>query len=122
MVDMLNDGQAWVAGQLRDFAGQPITYKRGSLSVDLVATRGRTETDAWTADGQDQIVHSRSDDFIFKPELLVLGGVQADPKIDDRIVCPQGEFRVLPIEGDRCWRNSGAYGHLIRVHTKRIGD
>lgn len=122
MADVFSDGSTWLAGQLKSHASQDCTYHRGTLGVAIKATRGRTETDAWTADVQDGVVNTRADDFIVAPGDLVLGGETITPRKDDRIVCPQGTFRVMPLEGERCYRNSGAYNTLIRIHTKRISD
>ena len=118
--------QAWMATKLQSTDGLTATYRRGSQSVGLTVTRGKsllrlgdsmggTKTELWDSD------------FFLKPSALVLNGVQTEPTIGDSIDVENESgttqrFEVLePGPNEACFRyvdNRTA----IRVHTKQVRD
>lgn len=102
---------------------ESVTYKRGSLSVDLSATIGRVGTDQQDTEGM--IVDLEGVDFIIRADDLVLGAVSTIPRDGDTIEYDPGSgvvvYQVRRDETDEVFRPCDEYGLDIRIHTKRMG-
>ena len=100
-------------------AGGTIVYSRGSDSVSIEATYGRSE---FTSERDGVVTVEANDrDFAFQLDDLVLGGVAATPVRGDRITDAEGRlFEVLALAGAQIYRACDAEGTMVRVHTKRI--
>ena len=117
MADMMSDGSEWFAEQLKANCSESITYNRGSDSVTLSATIGRTEFELANEYGIVETFRSR--DYIFTKSDLVLSGSATIPMSGDIIVEGSGSYEVLSPGGSQCYRED-EYGQVFRVHTKKI--
>ncbi len=121
MDDLVATGVAWLVGMLQEHASQPVVYQRGSQSVAVRATIGRTDWDTQTREGYSE--HFVSRDYMIPVASLVIDGSAIEPEKGDRIVETVGgqvkTYEVLgqsgvpPAELDR-------YRLQWRVHTKEI--
>ncbi len=119
--DLLKTGSDWLADQLKTHAATTVTYWRGTESVELAATIGRSEWEVETADGVVEKIESR--DFLCHAADLALAGAPVTPEPGDLIRETDGAvtrvYEVLAPAGAPAWRYSDPYRKLIRVHTKR---
>jgi len=118
MVDLLEQGAAWLGDQRAAFASHPVVYSRGAANVTLRAALGSTNTEFQDASGMIEQYQSR--DFIVQAAELVLGGVAVLPQRGDRITDGAAVYEVLAPTGMECWKWSDPYRKAIRVHTKEV--
>jgi hypothetical protein len=123
MRDMLKSGMQWLAGKQREHQSSEIVYRRGSSSITLRATRGRSEFEAGSGDGA--IVRVETADFIVHVSDLRLDGILEEPKRGDEIIEGTAEdghlYEVLPGgNGVPSWRFSDDYHTRFRIHTKYV--
>jgi hypothetical protein len=118
---MLDNAAAWLEGVREKHMSETVLYVRGSASVELLATIGRSDHELLTADGLMEMV--RSDDFLVPAEGMVLDGARIVPARGDRIHrTVDGATRlheVLAPGGKPCYVAENL-GNTLRVHTKRI--
>jgi hypothetical protein len=99
-----------------------VIYQRGSMSVEVPATVGRTEFE--TVDEHGLVVRTESRDFLVLADHLVLDGERALPKPGDRISEPSGNlefvYEVMAPAGEPVYRYSDPYRKALRIHTKLI--
>ena len=95
---------------------------RGSQSVDLLATAGKTAFEV--DDGYGVLVRYESRDFLILAADLVLDAMPALPQRGDRIRETQGGttfvYEVTAPGKEPCWRFSDAWRKTLRVHSKQI--
>lgn len=124
MVDILQDGVAWLDGIRQSHLASPVTYHRGAESIDTVATLGSTTFEVATEDGLT--IQARSTDFLITSSVLVFGGFLTEPKIGDQIRMTVGTrilvFEVLDLGGTGHFRRSDPAGIVLRIHAKQIGE
>jgi hypothetical protein len=123
MSDLLASGLAWHAAQLKSFASRAVTYSRGSQSLSVQATVGRSDYDVASGDAGFQRVVTR-DYLIALADLASLAG-GGEPKRGDRIIeTIAGVARTFevaaPGDGVQCFAFSDTDGNVVRVHTKRV--
>jgi len=120
MGNLLAIGAAWLEAQRAAGLSETVTYSRGGASVQLAASRGRSEHARETTDGL--VTVALSADWLLGAADLVLGDELAEPAPGDRIAASAGTFEVLPPSGSGtdCWRWEDGHGRTMRVHTKRI--
>ena len=122
MVDLLEQGAAWLGDLRANYASHPVVYSRVASSVTLRAALGSTNTEFQDASGMIEQYQSR--DFIVQAAELILGGVAVLPQRGDRIEITLGGvlcvFEVLAPTGMECWKWSDPYRKAIRVHTKEV--
>jgi hypothetical protein len=120
MADMIADGTSWVADQLKDHVSQSVTYRRGSQSVTVAATIGRTQYQVEQHDGSFLRVWTR--DFIVQTADLVLGGLRVDPKRGDTIEETAGgrtyTYEVCAPTGNPPYEPADAFRAAVRIHTQ----
>ena len=122
MADLLETGSDWLQDQRTKHMSRQVVYQRGSESVSLAATIGRTvfEID----DGQGLLERYESRDFLVLADDLVLAGSKTLPKSGDRIRETQGSdvfvYEVMAPGGEPVWRYSDPYRKTLRIHTKQI--
>ena len=127
MGDLLRDGARWLNATMREHVAQTVTYQRGSDSVEVRATIGKSEGETELQYGARERWESK--DFLIGASDLVLGGVVVEPARNDRIVetitNADGEatftvtHSVLPPSKDEpAWRYSDEHRITLRVHTK----
>jgi len=122
MGDLLDWGAGWLDAQRHQHLTRPVLYTRGSATVEVLATIGKTvfETD----NGYGILERSESRDFLIRAEDLVLDGVPVLPKRGDRVREAQDAkvyvYEVLAPGSVPEWRYSDPYRRTLRIHTKLI--
>lgn len=118
MADLLQTGTTWLAGQLASHAAQTVTYRRGSRSVSVAATKAPVRR---VADDQFGILDIHECDWIIRASLLAFSGTPIEPEKGDEIEESSGAtWQVLPIEGEQQSRPSDPFHIMHRIHTKRV--
>lgn len=119
MADLLEKASAWLQDQRARFLSRTVLYQRGTESVELAATIGRTTFEQADEFG---IVHRHeSRDYIVQASDLAFL-----PRAGDRIREQVGDqtfvYEVMaPKQTGECpWRFSDAYRRTLRIHTKLI--
>lgn len=120
MTNLLKRASDWLQSQQKQFAAETVVYRRGSASVTLAATIGRTERDVEDLSGM--VVRSESRDYLIHAADLVLDGAATLPERGDEIVetTEAGElvYVVLPVDGREVWRYSDPFRTRLRIHTQ----
>ena len=124
MADLISDGVAWLATQLKANASGPVTYSRGAVSVTLQVTYGqskllvadgpgttrivRPDLDIWfTLADLGSLIKPRDDDVV----TIAVGGPHDGAYI---VKSPGGKEGSFHISGDQG-------GALVQVHLKYRG-
>ncbi len=123
-MNMLRDGAAWLAEQLKSQGSTSVTYARGSDSVTIAATLGRHRPKQ-----TGELVGLEVDQFVivmtFNAADLVLNSNLTTPAKRDLVTFTDHgisfEYEVMPIDGERCWKESDAFGQRIEIHLKLTG-
>jgi hypothetical protein len=122
VTDLLRKSSEWLEDQRTRHAASTVEYVRGSQSVELPATIGKTTFEL--DDGYGVLVRHESRDFLVLAADLVLGDAPTIPQRGDRIREVQGEmvyvYEVTAPGKEPCWRWSDAYRKTLRIHTKQI--
>ena len=123
MGDLLAQGSAWLEAQRTAHLTQPVVYQRGTLTVQVAASIGKTVFQVDNASGFLERIESR--DYLVLASELVLAGQQALPQRGDRIREAAGGselvYEVMAPGSEPCWRYSDPYRQTLRIHTKLIG-
>lgn len=103
-------------------AAEAVTYTRGRTSVPIAATRARNSYQQQAiADGRANLMVVPQD-WLVRPEAIVLGGQQTNPQDGDRITDAAGVvYELAPRDGEPSWRKADPYGKLLRLRTVREG-
>ena len=118
--DLLASGAAWLSEQRHRHLTRPVEYRRGSKSIQLQATVGRT---TWEVDdGHGYLERFESRDFVVRAADLAFGGERWQPRTGDRIseTGSTTTYEVMSPPREPHWRNVDPDGLSIRIHTKRI--
>lgn len=105
----------------RAVRGQAVTYRRGSVELEITAVCGSTK---WDLEQIDNGVHAseRSTDWIVTvADLTQTDGTVLTPQRSDEIIDESGAvFRVMPFGPDeQLWRwHEGESQTIYRIHTK----
>lgn len=122
MTNILQDGAAWLGGQLKDHAGTSITYQRGVDTVTITATATLHEYEVVDQDGLSTMVLSR--DYLVHAADLVLGGAEIAPRAGDQITETIGgvacSFEVMPLGMKKEYEPVDKDGLLLLIHTKKV--
>jgi hypothetical protein len=122
MTNLLQDGAAWLGGQLKDHAGTSITYQRGVSTVTITATATLHEYEVVDQEGFSTTVLSR--DYLVHAADLVLGGAEIAPRSGDLIAETIGgvacTFEVMPLGMKKEYEPVDRDGLLLRIHTKKV--
>ncbi len=99
-----------------------ITYRRGSASVTLQATIGRTD---FASDQIEPVIETwQSRDFLVRTPDLVFDGIATLPKRGDQIDETDGSvthtYEVMAPGGQTPWRYADDFRRELRVHTKHV--
>lgn len=123
MTNLLDQGAAWLADQLKTHASTEVVYQRGANQVAVQATIGKTEFEVDDGAGIIQRVQSR--DYLIQAADLQLGGLATLPRAGDRIRERVGEktfvYEVLAPGNEPPYRYSDPFRKLLRIHTKHVG-
>lgn len=111
MANMLADGAAWLAGQLKASAGSDVTYQRGGDTAAVTATIGRSQFEAANQSGVIEVWESR--DFLIPYADLPYGEPQrGDLVIEGELTYEVSAPRGIPVA------HYDAFRSMARVHTK----
>lgn len=127
MGDLLDEGSAWLDEQRTAHMTRPVVYERGTDTVEVPATIGRTVFEQVDRMGIVQKLESR--DFLVLRTDLVLSGVETTPRAGDRVRDPDGAdtqlYEVMApggAGGEPPFRYSDPYRRTLRIHTKHVGS
>ncbi len=122
MADLLQKGSDWLEGMRTAHASRPVVYVRGTDSIEVAATVGKTVFRLDKGYGVIERVEAR--DYLVLAADLVLGGAAALPKAGDRIRETEGGkafvYEVMAPGNEPCWRWSDPYRQTLRIHTKHV--
>jgi hypothetical protein len=122
MADLLKQASDWLEAQRTQHIAQTVCYVRGSRSVNLPATIGKTTFEV--DDGYGVLVRHESRDFLVLAADLVFDGTPMLPERGDRIRETQAgqvfTYEVTAPGKEPCWRYSDAYRKTLRIHTKQV--
>ena len=124
MTDLLEHGLAWLDSQRHQHLSRAVLYSRGTDSVELQATVGKTDVDVGDDAGSE--VRTQATDFLIRAEDLVLASQRTVPRVGDRItVATTGitrTYQVLDLAGAGHYRPCDPAGTTWRIHTKLIEE
>src|ERR1041384_4981025 len=122
MTDLLGRGGAFLADQRTRHMSRTVTYQRGSDSVSVMATVGKTEGTVAREHGVAESYQVR--DYLILAKDLILSGLPILPQAGDKIFEADIDagftytFQVCPPPGSEpCYRESGGYHLTLRIHT-----
>lgn len=122
MTDLLAKGSEWLESQRTEHMSRPVTYQRGTESVELAATVGRTVFQVDKGYGVQERHEAR--DYLVLAQDLVLGGTPVLPKAGDRVREIDGGkafvYEVMAPGNEPTWRYSDPYRRTLRIHTKHV--
>lgn len=123
MSNLLANGVDWLAGQLKSFASSSITYTRGASSVTIDATIGRHALRS-LGGLPDNEVDTSTTVVTFDAVDLNFGSGRTTPARGDRFTLNNNgvlfTFEVLPIDGERWWKEADAFGRRLEVNAKLV--
>jgi hypothetical protein len=122
VADLLQQGSQWLEGIRETHATRPVVYVRGTDSVEVSATVGRTVFRIDKGYGVMERVEAR--DYLVLGSALALNGQSILPNAGDRIrEEADGKtfvYEVMAPGGEPCWRWSDPYRQTLRIHTKQV--
>jgi hypothetical protein len=122
MANLLRQSSEWLENQRTRHAASQVEYLRGSRSVDISATIGKTTFEI--DDGYGMLVRHESRDFLVLATDLVLADQSTLPQRGDRIREPQGQqvfvYEVTAPGKEPCWRYSDSFRKTLRIHTQQV--
>lgn len=122
MTDLLSKGSEWLESQRTEHMTRLVAYQRGTASVELPATVGRTLFRIDKGYGVQE--HYESRDYLVLAGDLILGGAPVLPKAGDRVRETDGGkvfvYEVMAPGNEPAWRYSDPYRQTLRIHTKLV--
>ena len=122
MPNLLEQGAAWLADQLKTHASTEVVYQRGGNQVTVAATIGKTEFEI--DDGSGNVQRFQSRDYLIQTADLQLGGQTTLPMAGDRLGETVGEqtfvYEVLAPGNEPHFRYSDPVRKVLRIHTKLV--
>lgn len=122
MANLLNTGLNWLEDQRHAHLTTKVVYQRGSDTVELAATIGRTTFEQ--ADEYGVLHRTESRDYLVRASDLALATVQTLPQRGDRIRETAGDqtfvYEVMAPGNEPPWRYSDPYRRTLRIHTKHV--
>jgi hypothetical protein len=120
--DLLDQSSSWLEDQRQKFMTRPVIYQRGTYTVEVPATIGRTVFDL--DDGAGAILRIEARDYLIRAAHLVLNAVTELPKRGDQIHEMQdGVIFIYEVMGpgdEPHFRYSDPYRRTLRIHTKQV--
>lgn len=119
MADLIRDGAAFLAGQLKAAAGTTVEYTRatGGSPVELTATVGRSVFEGETTGGVIERHESR--DYIVLASDLTFEPARGD-KIREVVAGVTGVYEVRSPRGVPLTHPGDAFETTTRIHTARV--
>lgn len=122
MADLIERSSAWLEDQREKFMSRTVIYQRGTDTVEVTATIGRTLFAVDNGEGAALQVESR--DYLIRAAHLVLGGQPVLPRSGDQIHELQAGvifiYQVMAPGDEPVWRYSDPYRMTLRIHTKHV--
>lgn len=101
--------------------GVPIRYRAGEVVIELRAAVGSSSFDSIAQDGN--VLRYQSRDYLFPAEQLAHLGERFEPEeghqIEERVGCEWRTYKVLPVDGQQCFRYADPFRQELRVHTQK---
>ena len=123
MTDMLQQGLGWLEEQRKAHLSRTVTYRRGSSSVEVLATVGATQFEA--DDGSGIVVEMEARDYLIASADLVLDDQQVLPARGDEILEEQDGvmqvYEVMDLGPEKHFVTCDPDGRTLRIHTKLVG-
>ena len=120
MSDMIANGMAWLGQQMLASAAQTVTFARGTVTVDISATIGRTEYEV--DGGTGVLVRIQSRDYLVAADDLILDGELIFPARGDKITEHVGTtdyvYVVAAMPGQSHYQWADHARAILRIHTK----
>ena len=117
MPDLLANGAAWLAGQLKAAAGRSVTYRRGEDETEITATVGRSQFEAQNQSGVIENWESR--DYLVGYGDLPYGEPQRGDVIVETVGGDVCEYEVASPRGVPVFHFGDAFRAMVRIHTKQ---
>ena len=117
MANLLQSGMAWLDAQLVDHASSAVAYSRGASTVGIAATIGRHKP--YDSGVEENSLYGFEMRLTFRRDAL--GSLGLPQRGDVATITVGGvtsRYDVLPIDGERWWRDSDAFGNRIEVLVK----
>lgn len=129
MADLLAQASAWLDDQREKFLSRSVIYTRGSDSVEVMATIGRTVFDVDRGQGAALRIEAR--DYLIRAVHLNFGAGPVEPRRGDQIhELQDGVIYIYEVMGlgdsgagaggESPWRWSDSYRRTMRIHTKQV--
>ena len=122
MANLLQTGSDWLEEQRHSHLTLSVTYGRGSDSVTLDATIGRTVFESINDYGVIEKTVSR--DYLIRASDLILDSVLTLPQRGDQVDEVDGSstyvYEVMAPGREPVYRYSDPYRKTIRIHTKHV--
>ena len=116
MPDMLANGAAWLAGQLKASAGRTVTITDGSQTISVTATIGSSRFEAANTSGVTEVWETR--DFIVAPaDLDAIGFPAHGWYVTDTIDGVDVVYAVRTPAGVPEWHYGDGFRQTVRIHT-----
>jgi len=115
VADMLADGAAWLAGQLKTSAGRSVTYVRGSQSATVTATVGNSAFESQMESGVIERFESRH--FVIVADDLPFGEPRRGDRIRDTQAGTVVEYELVTPRGVPLWQYADAFRASVKIHT-----
>jgi hypothetical protein len=123
VADLLDQGAAWLEDQRRLHFAQPVVYRRGAQTLEVLATIGRTLFEHPKEYGIVERTETR--DYLITTAELVMGGNVVLPQRGDQIRETKDAktflYEVMAPGKEPVWRYSDPYRRTLRIHTKLVG-
>ena len=122
MSDLLQEGLDWLEEQRREHLSRSVTYRRGSSTVDVLATAGATRFEV--DDGYGLVIEQEMRDYLIATADLVLDGEQTLPERGDEILEERDGvtyvYEVMELGAEQHYRFCDPAGKTLRIHTKHV--
>lgn len=118
-MDLNRTRDEFLESQRHLYLTREVEYARGSDTVTLYATVGRTIYEE--TDESGTIIRSESRDYLIRAADLELDGTLVEPAPGDKITEESRVYEVFSIGSEPCWRWSDSTNSITyRVHAKRV--
>lgn len=124
MPDLIADAAEWLADELAANLATTVTYRRGSDSVSVSATKGRTQFELENDDGR--VTHWEARDWLIDPAALTFGAGTIEPAAGDQIEETAGSttytYEITGPPGADVWRWTGPHRQQRRIHSQLVDE
>jgi hypothetical protein len=119
MPNLLEDGAAWLAGQLADHAGRSVTFLRGVTESEPVVGTAVQQDYELLVEGMVTVFTLW--DWTFATANLPWT-LRAGDRLKATLLGSEAQFEVLPIGKRPCSELLDTSGLMTLVHTKRVAN